>query len=46
MRLITLAVVLTIALLAAAEAQQVGSLRHIGFPPQALARLIDDNSRY
>ena len=33
MRLITLAVVLTIAVLAAAEAQQVGSLRHIGFLP-------------
>ena len=33
MRLIGLAVVLTIALLAAAEAQQVGSLRHIGFLP-------------
>ncbi|SRR6266446_3641872 len=33
MRLIGLVVVLTIALLAAAEAQQVGSLRHIGFLP-------------
>ena len=33
MRLTGLAVVLTIALLAAAEAQQVGSLRHIGFLP-------------
>jgi len=33
MRLITLAVVLTIALLAAAEAQQLGSLRYIGFLP-------------
>jgi len=33
MRLIGLAVVLAIALLAAAEAQQVGSLRHIGFLP-------------
>jgi putative tryptophan/tyrosine transport system substrate-binding protein len=32
-RLTGLAVVLTIALLAAAEAQQVGSLRHIGFLP-------------
>jgi ABC-type uncharacterized transport system substrate-binding protein len=33
MRLIALAVALTIALLAAAEAQQVGGLRHIGFLP-------------
>jgi putative tryptophan/tyrosine transport system substrate-binding protein len=33
MRLIGFAVVLTIALLTAAEAQQVGSLRHIGFLP-------------
>jgi ABC-type uncharacterized transport system substrate-binding protein len=33
MRLIGLAVVLAIALLAAVEAQQVGSLRHIGFLP-------------